>query len=398
MPPKFLTLNVISETARKNDSNSGNSFKKVENVYDIFEDESTSNLRRSARINNKKSCKYIENFNKDIINEKFSTNCSVGNDCFVNPHEKHEPKRQCKSLFKEINRRYAEVQDEESNKNKNFEKGSLNDLFIENLSQNTCSNSQNFFNGEIALWNVKTEKKIEPSYFDEVNNIFQNNTVSFSPEQFEKYEVQPVNSDFCIRLSKQLLDDIGGFKQEVLDECNSRIKEKIHGINYILQGNKPKSSQVKMKYQHINDNEPEILDLTFEPLSHTDWIFQTPNKQKVVKNNKRNRAFTPAFVYRNDDNKISSIIELNPDDVTIDLTKFKFQDPMHKEVPMFVKPAGFFNQVPLSFSSGQNNVFDVNRSSNVGSSLDIFSQQSCSMSQKNVFDFKSTFAGKNFFL
>lgn len=400
MPPKFFTLDVISKTVRKSDSGSTTSSMEKENIYGIFEPKPTSNLRRSTRIINKKQTTNMEGMNETLNSEIFTENYSRKNNFHDSPENKpnYKPKRKCRSLFKEINRRYAEIENREVSKSMNFNLGNCSNLFGDKFSQKSNSKNNNLFE-EDNLWKENSGSKIEPdNFFNEINgrnSFFSTQQSSVSP-LFYNFKQQEINSDFSIRLADQLLDE--GFTEHAIAECKYNIRKKIKGINYILSGGVLKLPEQVMKREisiEVDDYEP--MNTTVNFLSRNEWIFTTPDKQKFVKPTLIKTNVQPAILYRDVDKYTASIYPLNPDDITIDVTKFEIQEPA--SVPIFAKPLGFFDQNRMNMNTRQNQLFNTNEPSTFARSFQRnISQRSNNVPERSLFNFIPNFGTGNMFI
>lgn len=331
MLPSFLTLNAVSATARKSEPCSGSS--SLENdVYGIFErNEARTNLRRSNRLSNKKTSKNSAALSNNLMDTSSLITCSLKSDFCENFYDKNipEPKRKCKSLFKEINQRYAEIEGREPSKNFIFNTGTNNNLFPNNSPPNSCPSV--FEIGNDDVWRVKNEPMTDnffPGIKTENMSIFENGGLflPFSRVNLQEYDV---NSDFCTRLAHQLVDY--NFKQV---ECNNKIIEAIQNIQINFSGDFFMNSEQTMgRFDTFHVNHDSPIEATFNFLPQTDWLYKTPTKMRNMRTEtKKKNTMQPAIVYRDHNNCLTDVYEINPEDITVDLTKFKFQDSAPLEV------------------------------------------------------------------
>lgn len=398
IPPKFLTLNVISGNARKDDSGSTGGSVEKENIYGIFEQEP----RHFSRINNEKNLIRInDNPNETFVVDNFKHNYSATNKLNKNSQVKYKPKskRNRKSVFNEINRRIAEIETQETNKNMDLCSDGYNDLFCENLPQNSSSKSFNLFE-ENLLWGGKSEQKMETgSFYDritETKSVFQNKQFHVNPFSNTNFKNYAANSNFCSFLAHQLLDE--GFQEEAVMECKDQMRNKILNLNNILRGRVSNCSKQLIKRFEAIEVNPDSLNVSLDFIPQSEWVFETPTRQKVVKPKLKKRCIQPAILYRNEVNHPPEMWDLKPEDVTIDMRKFEIPIPPPSGLAIFAKPAGCFGHNVINVDQRRFNIFEVNEPSSFAHSLEQnLSQQSSSMPEKNIFNFRPNFPVRNMF-
>lgn len=356
MVPNFLTFEVISGTASKTDSKGRSSSMEKENVYGIFEnDEPKTNLRRSIRLYKKKTNKNLDDISEKLIDDDnglrqiYSSNLGFSNGL----QYKHKPelKRKCKSLINEINQRYAEIEIEDSNSYVQFNNDNSNDLFS-SCPQNSFRNSNNFTKEDAGIWKCDSNMNINgfcSEVNDRTNHYKEDNSFMspFSGGSFTKYEI---NSDFCSRFFCDLIDD--GVKQ---NECKNKLIESFQDFQNSLRGYISKKVRKIDKTDSFETNY-DPLNVSFNFVPQTDWQYLTPTKAKIVKKDKK-RSIQPAIVYRDHNNHPTDIFELKPEDITIDVTKFKFQCPSPQNVHLFNHRGQTFNPICINYRPEANHFF-----------------------------------------
>lgn len=322
IPPNFLTMNAITSIARKNDLDLTKCYAKKENIQEIFP---VANKRNFIRTCAKTSID-MESMNPTMIGNNFVPDSSIASN--IKANSKPQFKRKSRSVFKEINLRYSEMEKRETHINSST--GSNTNNFLE--SDNYFGNSQNepLFEESLIQQGKGTEKMKTDSFISS-NSFIHGQLFCIPPDT--NFKKKP-NSEFCDDLVHQLLDE--GYKQESLSLCVTKLTEKIDAINSVLRGKGrfSRSSQSALqRSESIVDSDP--LDVSLNFLPQRDWKFETPTRQNIVKTKLKKRSIQPAIIYRNNDLK-PNIFELNTESFSFDLQKGFCQDlPIYTKTHIF---------------------------------------------------------------
>lgn len=293
---------------------------------------------------------------------------------------KNTLKRKCKSLFKEINQRYSQIESQESDKNMNKNIGSFD--LIETFSNDSSNNRLFGHNSH------KIQQK-------ELNSIPKNNFyITVQPvDNYVKYK-KYINSDFCAILENQLLDP--EFDEQEIFESKKRINEKIYLINDILRGRVMKCPN-HVKLNEFVDLDQDPLDTNYNLCPQSEWVFNTPTRQRVCKPKLKKHSALPAILYRNNLNQTTGIFELKPEDITIDLTKFEPENSQPCNEPFFAKPLGFFDKPMRNMEAKQTCLFPPVESNGFIQNFELNLSQQFNGSNSNLFNFQPSFTSGNLF-
>ncbi|VEN61830.1 unnamed protein product [Callosobruchus maculatus] len=271
MPPGFLSHGIVSDTAGKNIVTSDyiddkeNTYILKEDLHGLFNQFQTScgvqNQRRSARIHKKNVDQNVNNafsaadYNNILVENPKDMNSSS------NEIQRNTLRDTSKSIFKEINRKYAGV--EKANK----------------LGCNSLAYKEN--------------NKYEIS---------------------EHVNEQTISSTFSSMLKQELSVNI---REDNLKLCQAAIKKKIEVINDILVGrtnpSKPIFVEVATPATGMKNSTIEMENILpgFSLIPSSQWVYETPPGRKLQTSNiPKPTNIQPAVIYKQQNH--INIYELEP--------------------------------------------------------------------------------------
>lgn len=352
IPPKFLTVNFITETAKKDHS------LEKENIYEMFEPRVTT-VRRSARINSKKKSLTNNSSAEPIFDYKSIKKHRLDGFNANHIHRKSTilPKRKHKSLFKEINHRYAAIEQ--------IDNGILNAGGLQNCFQDIKIE---------PLWSNDFKHKKEVEDFNALSeNFFSSSKQTFQyPIHSQKEKIVNVNSDFCTRIATQV--NVKQFKEQAIVECRNKMFKTVSEINGVLRGKMSQSSSGSSnRLESFND---EFVEVGTNIFPTSEWVYQTPKRHGGLNFNIKHNFIKPAIIYKDENKQDTNIFELNPEDITFD-----FSNPTNQYLPNLVN-----NQ---NSDIWQNHFSRASKPSNFAVNFENHLSQHSIFSEDAVFNFRT---------
>lgn len=151
--------------------------------------------------------------------------------------------------------------------------------------------------------------KRSKSIFDEINDLYIKSSQKLKRQLSNTSHENDFNLKFCSLLLKQLDKNIA-FSPKTLLACKSKIFSEIRKLENILSGKVKMETSCPEKRREYYYEQEENDDTNWEYYSKSEWVYQTPERQKMIPPRvEENQLMQPAVIYTT--KKHTQIFELN---------------------------------------------------------------------------------------
>lgn len=151
--------------------------------------------------------------------------------------------------------------------------------------------------------------KRSKSIFDEINDLYIKSSQKLKRQLSNTSHENDFNLKFCSLLLKQLDKNIA-FSPKTLLACKSKIFSEIRKLENILSGKVKMETSCPEKRREYYYEQEESDDTNWEYYSKSEWVYQTPERQKMIPPRvEENQLMQPAVIYTT--KKHTQIFELN---------------------------------------------------------------------------------------